>query len=134
MRRVEIDDRRRQSRLLARAGLHVRHRDLQRTQQPLAQGLSFRKQPNAECRIEILKPREQLFREMLPLQQQRMHLARLRRREHGEDIDLDRLRLQPDFALPDAQALVSRFLEATAQFANDLAQHGARLCFARLAP
>ncbi len=134
MRGIEVEDRLGQNALPAEFEAFVAKRRLERAQQPIAERCPFGDDPRAECRIDVLEPGQQLAAKAGQFEQERMHLPRIRRTDHGPNIDVDRRGLEADLAGIHVEAVKSSLVEQTAQFPDHLAQHGAGLRFAGFAP
>ena len=131
---IEIDDRGRDF-LFGAGGDILRHQPgIEASHQPVMDGLTLRQNPDPERRIEIVHAFENPLVETRGIEQQRMDAAAFREPDDAFDIDLDLLGIELDREPPGDEPAISRILKGGAQFANDLAQRGARFFLVRPAP
>ncbi len=134
MRRIEVDDRFRQTAAADLVQRGVAHACFQRAQQGVLQGAALGQQPDTKGRIKILEAGQKAVGKPLRRQQRGVDFVAVGLVEYGRDIDLDAVLVEFDFPPFGTQTVKADIGADLAQFTQRLAQRGARLVFPGLAP
>ena len=134
MGRIEIDDRGRDPLFGVGGNACGGQTFVEISHQPFMDGLPLGQHPDPERRIEIVHPFEQPAVELRRIEQQRVNASAFGELDHAFDVDFDSSDVDADHQPLRDEAVISGLLEHRPQFANDLAQRGARLFFVRTAP
>ncbi len=134
VRGIEIEDRKRDPCLIWSARLGFSKGLLQGAQQPVAIRLPFRQHPATERRIDMLESTQQIVGQPLPLQQERVNIARCRRVQDRQRINVNGFRPEPNVMRARAQTPIPAELQAVAQITDSLTESSSRMRLVRLAP